>query len=74
MADITLCSNHKTNGCKLSDKCKRVTAKPSDYWQSYSDFTFWGNECNGFYQDESMEDKLDAKNQEIRDRMKDVCG
>ena len=76
MADITLCANHKTNGCKLSDKCKRALATPNEYRQSYSDFSVWNNgtECNSFYRDETMEEYLDARNEEKREQRKDIFG
>jgi hypothetical protein len=76
MADICLCANHKTNGCKLSDKCKRATATPNDEWQSYSDFQPWneGKECNMFYRDETQEERLDALNEERYEARKERFG
>lgn len=41
MPDITMC---KSEDCPLKKKCYRHEAKPSKFWQSYSDFTDGLNE------------------------------
>lgn len=35
MPDISMCSN---NDCTIKDSCYRFTAKPTEYWQSYTLF------------------------------------
>ena len=35
MSDISMCKNKK---CKFKEECHRFTAKPDEFWQSYSDF------------------------------------
>jgi hypothetical protein len=37
MADITMCVNTL---CPNASSCYRVTATPSEYWQSYCDFKY----------------------------------
>jgi len=50
MADITLCSNYRENGCTLFHQCKRAMTKPDKQWQSFANFDCWnGKECNGYY-------------------------
>ena len=75
MADITLCRNHKTNGCTLSSSCKRATALPSKK-QSYAEFSPWnsGTECNSYYRDETEEERQDALNEELRERFREQTG
>lgn len=46
MADITLCSNYRENGCTLFHQCKRAMTKPDPQKQSYSEFVFWNGECS----------------------------
>jgi hypothetical protein len=36
MPDISICSSEE---CPLKKKCYRSQAKPSEYWQAYSDFS-----------------------------------
>lgn len=48
MPDITMCT---AENCKMKMQCYRFTAKPSEYWQSFSDFSRSledGEDCPNF--------------------------
>lgn len=74
MADITKCSNAETNGCTLKNLCYRYTATSSRKTQSYKEYDFWNNECNGFWKTETREDLLEQRNEEARERRKELFG
>ena len=59
MADITLCSNYRENGCKLWGKCQRALDIPSEN-QSYANFDYWSKECNGYIH---LQSKQEAREQ-----------
>jgi len=45
MSDITLCAN---KDCLEAQNCYRVSAKPDEHYQSYSDFKEICNESNDY--------------------------
>lgn len=51
MADITMCTNEL---CPNAASCYRVTATPSERWQSYASFKYTigpnGVECDHYWQ------------------------
>ena len=73
MADLTLCSNHKTNGCTLSSSCKRATSVVTKK-DKFQDFHPWNGECNSYYRDETEEERQDALNEELRERFREQTG
>jgi len=75
MNDITICTNHKTNGCKLSDKCGRVPTGKFNKKKA-KNFTPWNNgtECNSFYRIDTLEDVLESQNEERIEARKERFG
>lgn len=56
MLDMSMCLNKK---CPIKEKCYRFMAKP-DQWQSYTLFSWEGNDCEYFIEIERSE--IDEKN------------
>jgi hypothetical protein len=42
MPDISMCQNKE---CNMKESCYRYTAKPSEQWQSYSEFVYERDSC-----------------------------
>jgi hypothetical protein len=55
MADITKCVGGE---CKKKEKCYRYTAPDNEYWQSYSDFYNPEDDCEAYWPDEELEERL----------------
>lgn len=71
MTDITLCTNHKTNGCKLSASCKRAQKKKIG--EKGKKFSPWrdGQECEGYMHIETDQERRDGISQARVDYYRD---
>ena len=61
--------NCNGTGCPLRDTCRRFT-NPVKGESFYKVPPFWSNECDFHAKDETAEERIEARNEELRERFK----
>lgn len=70
MADISKCANHEEVKCTLKETCYRFRAESSGDHQSYSNFDFYANSCNGYWEVSSRQDEREQSRIDEQERFK----
>jgi len=67
MPDISLCSNHSTNGCKIKNTCRRFL-ETSKFKKDYRKYDYYANDCTGYLEaetDQTRRERISVEKQEF---------
>ena len=70
MADLTLCIGN--DKCTLKFACRRFTEDDKKRSNRYSRFDYWNGECNAFYRLETEEERLEAINDDFKEKQREI--